>query len=194
MNIEYYKRKLKLANPLEYESVMEKAYTDIDIKPFQYRILRQYLESFSTIIIDFPEEKNMKTHKTREGQEMFISQMTDAHLDAIIKLYLKKLNEAKSLLVKGQTVDKFKSAIYNVDTKINEKALKSIIHVHSEGLCYYITEAMLRGKSYTTELQEYYDRIGQEDFQMSNSLQLLDSSNISDFDETETTHEIKTDF
>ena len=105
----------------------------------------------------------LKIHKTRAGEQFFVSQMEDEHLRNTIELYLGQLKQLKGALEAKVTLNPFKSALYNVDVgAISEKA-KGLINGVANKLYPYLAEAMLRGIDYKTELQTTFERTGAEE-------------------------------
>lgn len=96
-------------------------------------------------------------HKTANGRKMMICQMDDNHLRNTILLFLKNVEEAKTLLTGTVQENKFRSALYGQDENLEKKA-KGMIHSLTEKLYPYLAEAMLRGISFTERMQAVYER------------------------------------
>lgn len=60
-----------------------------------------------------------KTHRTKEGKVLFVSEMDDAHLENTIKYILRKVLKIRVFLnsgrLKGPSV--FKAALYDIDVE-----------------------------------------------------------------------------
>lgn len=120
-------------------------------------------------------------HTTREGKQMFISQMEDEHIKNTINLYIKKLEMLKGLTVKVD-LPKFKKALYNIadDEDIQAEAMDKLKDV-AKALYPYLAEAMLRGIDFKTELQKVFEREGKEDNNISvgmNPMMFIDDSRL----------------
>lgn len=100
----------------------------------------------------------LELHKTNAGEQMFISQMDNEHLQNTINCYFIKIEQAKSLLNTSVSVDKLKSALYEIDNKQIAKQASRLIKRITEKLYPYLAEAMLRGISYTERMQKVYER------------------------------------
>ena len=103
-----------------------------------------------------------KRHKTKDGDEMFISQMEDSHLTNTINYYLRKVREAKDSLTKSVAIDPFKGALYGIEPEaVRNMAMTAVVNLTAK-LYPYLSEAMLRGIDFKEQLQEIYGRTGQE--------------------------------
>ena len=122
------------------------------------------------------EKKDMnKLHKTKAGDSMMISQMEDDHLSNHIKLLLRKIDSAKNALDANMKISKFQSAMYGVNNESLEKKASKVIKDMAEKLYPYLAEAMLRGISFTKELQKTFERSTAE-IRIQVELDLLDST------------------
>lgn len=104
----------------------------------------------------------LRIHKTKEGDRLFISQMDDTHLVNTISLIMKRICKCKNALSSKISISSFKAALYKVDTNSLVESAKERIAEETNILYPYISEAMLRGMSFTKELQELFERTGQE--------------------------------
>lgn len=113
------------------------------------------------------EKKMLRMHRQAGGETIMICRMEDSHLHNTIMLFIKQLREAKGLLDNEFKVSPLKAALYGLKTEaVKEKSEKAIRRV-SDKLYPYLAESMLRGtNSYSTELQEVFERTGREDLEI----------------------------
>jgi hypothetical protein len=102
-------------------------------------------------------------HITKEGKELFISQMSDSHLESTIMMYINKIREAKNnLIAEDIRVSPMQTILYGVDPKALQKRARHTIRAVSTKLYPYLAEACLRGMDFSKELQDVYERDGTE--------------------------------
>lgn len=95
-----------------------------------------------------------KKHTTKNGEVMFISQMTTTHLIATVNELLRTFREAK----KHNSMD---NVLYVISAKEVRDKEKGILNGSVDKLAPYLMECMLRGISFTKDLQELYVRTDQ---------------------------------
>ena len=55
-------------------------------------------------------------HRTKNGEQLYISQMDDNHLKNTVKLMLKNINDAKKLANQEVPMSKFQKAMYKTES------------------------------------------------------------------------------
>jgi len=106
----------------------------------------------------------LRIHKTKEGERLFISQMTDEHLLATINMYLTKIAGYKDALASKISISPFKAALYEVNVEQFAETAKARISSTANGLYPYLAEAMLRKMDFSDKLREVFERDRQEGF------------------------------
>ena len=101
-------------------------------------------------------------HVTKDGKQMFISQMDDDHLKNTINLMFANIRNAKSLLSAKVSLSNFQGALYGMSKEKISKKTAKLIKNQTRKLAHYLAEAMLRGMNYTKELQELFERTGSD--------------------------------
>lgn len=102
-------------------------------------------------------------HRTKDGKVMFISQMSDSHLESTIMMFLNSIREYKNkLIAEDIKTSPMQSVLYDVDPKRVQKQAKHGIKVATDKLYPYLAEACLRGMDFSKELQDVYERDGTE--------------------------------
>ena len=120
-----------------------------------------------------------KVHRTKEGKNMFISQMDDSHLTNTIKFILRKIKICKDALGLEIKATKLQSALYRIDEKELASQAKEEITEICETMYPYLAEAMLRGISFTTELQDLLERkVAEKKFNIDSIIGLDDDDDI----------------
>jgi hypothetical protein len=102
-------------------------------------------------------------HITKDGKEMFITQMEDDYLKEIIQLYFDRMRKAKKALDVKIKANKLKMALYSIDESSVAERAKGTLLKFTHEIMPYIFEACLRGMQFTKDLQELYERTGKED-------------------------------
>jgi len=97
----------------------------------------------------------MKTHITKDGNRMYISQMEDIHLLNTVNLKLNNLDKAKkALLVKGNLfLDNINGMIYS------EESAEAYIETFIESFSEYILEVVIRGLDISDIRSRYIELI-----------------------------------
>jgi len=89
--------------------------------------------------------------------------MDDSHLENTIRMFLRKINDAKTMLDRSVKIDSFSSALYRISPEeVSNQARQSIVNM-TEFLYPYLAEAMLRGIDFKEELQKVYGRDSKDD-------------------------------
>lgn len=99
----------------------------------------------------------MKTHKTVDGNEMYIADMTTEHLNNQINSLFRNLEIAKASLNENES-STVNSILYKNRTMSKDKAKYLIEQIIDNKLPAYLMEAQLRWISYTEELQKFFER------------------------------------
>ena len=97
-------------------------------------------------------------HVTKDGRKMLIAEMDDNHLENTIKYVLRQIAMAKALLDGNIKQSKFDNAIYGKYKQFDEEDLSDLLRNRTQIIQFYLGEAMLRGMSFTNELQEVFER------------------------------------
>lgn len=87
-----------------------------------------------------------QTHTTREGTEMLISQMSDEHLNAYIKMICRGIVETRERARKPELIDEYETALYGGKKLDPDKAARHNREA-IERLYPYLAEAFLRDLS-----------------------------------------------
>lgn len=103
-----------------------------------------------------------KSHKTKEGKRMFISEMDDTHLVNYIRLTLKGIIKIKEQLRGGTETDPFKIALYKKREFCSPERLTDLLEEVCDNLYPYLAELALRGIDMAEELRDAFDRKGAE--------------------------------
>ena len=123
-------------------------------------------------------------HKTKDGDSMFISEMSEQHLNHTISMHLRNIEENYQLLTWDKKVT-INSLLYERDIDFDEvkRRVKQIDTI----LPFYIMEASIRWIDFSEQLQKVYWRT---DKLVTNNL-LLDSWDEDEEDEYEDEDELK---
>lgn len=98
------------------------------------------------------------THRTADGQTMFISQMETSHLENTIKMYLKNIKECTEMISNVNIQNNIDLLLAWVDNEsVKEKAKNVLKQAYSE-LWKYLIEAYIRGIDLSKEFQETFGR------------------------------------
>lgn len=98
------------------------------------------------------------THRTADGQTMFISQMETSHLENTIKLILKNIKECMDMINNVNITNSIDLLIAWVDNEsIKERAKEMLKWYHTE-LWKYLIEAFIRWLDLSKEFQETFGR------------------------------------
>lgn len=101
-----------------------------------------------------------RVHVTKDGDRMFISEMDDNHLQNMIKLALKGIEEIKAGLRNEVVEDKFKTALYGEGEGFDEDELTDMLERLTTNIYPYLAEIALRGINMSAELQKVFEREG----------------------------------
>jgi len=102
-----------------------------------------------------------EVHQTRDGITIYISQMDDEHLKNTINLKLRKIAALKGISVKVE-LNEFQKALYDLSEQEFSEKQANRLRKEVGGIYAYLAEAMLRGISYTEQLQKIFERTGAE--------------------------------
>lgn len=86
----------------------------------------------------------LEHHQARDGRVLLIAQMDDSHLQNTIKLYLRRLNEARSLAQVQFNDDPFERALYGVK-EIKPEQAGEVAAIIIRKMYPYLAELTLRG-------------------------------------------------
>lgn len=101
-------------------------------------------------------------HRTREGVELLIGQMTDDHLKATINAHLRIISKSR-LIIEGNADNNQDTLVTILQPQFSKKAIqeqaKATLLYHHEKVQPYLCEALLRGlEEITDNLQRTYGR------------------------------------
>lgn len=98
------------------------------------------------------------THRTADGQTMFISQMETSHLENTIKMHLKNIKECMDMVANVNITNNIDLLLAGVDNEsVKERAKELLKRSHAE-LGKYLIEAYIRGIDLSKEFQETFGR------------------------------------
>lgn len=97
------------------------------------------------------------THQTEDGKIIIIALMDDIHLKNTVRLHLKKIKEAKSMLSSKSEI-KIQETLYGIKNSAIEKKMIQQINQSRQALPIYIMECMIRGIDFKEELNKAFDR------------------------------------
>jgi hypothetical protein len=104
-----------------------------------------------------------KIHETKDGERMYISQMSDDYLVKHIGKIIEKFEVNKNMLNSKVEVNSLRSAVYKINPKIVKEQAEHMIDALINALAYYVLEAALRKLDVSKLLQKAFERKGPEE-------------------------------
>lgn len=86
----------------------------------------------------------LEEHYTREGNKMLVAEMTDDHLQNLVKLKIAKLGQLQSQMTENPNISEFQARLYGVET-VDVKAAARESRNIIKSLYPYLAELYLRG-------------------------------------------------
>ena len=81
----------------------------------------------------------MRTHKTKEGKVMFVSEMTSKHILSTIRACVERVTKMQE----AASVDRFQALVHGLN--VNEETIVNAVQSTHEFIMPYVTELVLRG-------------------------------------------------
>lgn len=101
------------------------------------------------------------THRTADGETIFISQMETSHLENTIKMHLKNIKDCTDMISNVNITNNVDLLIAGVDNEsVKERAKEMLKRSHTE-LWKYLIEAFIRWLDLSKEFQETFGRKNQ---------------------------------